>query len=141
MIVFDTDVLSFLMRAAPPVDLVRRVNEIPADAQATTAVNVGELVFGACRCERREALLAGLELLFANVAILPFDRAAAERYGQVRADLERQRLTVAEPDLRIAAICLAHDAELATGNLRHFERVPGLRVNDWLAAVRPVARA
>jgi predicted nucleic acid-binding protein len=141
MMVFDTDVLSFLMRAAPPAALVRRVNDVPPEQHATTAVNVGELVYGACRSERREALLAGLERLVSNVAVLPFDRAAAERYGRVRAELERRHLTVAEPDLRIAAICLAHDAELATGNLRHFERVPGLKVKDWLADVRPPARS
>ncbi len=39
---------------------------------------------------------------------------------------------VAEPDLRVAAIALARDATLVTGNVRHFERVPGLRIENWL---------
>ena len=37
-----------------------------------------------------------------------------------------------DADLQIAAICLAHDLTLVTGNVRHFERVPGLRVENWL---------
>ncbi len=41
---------------------------------------------------------------------------------------------VSEPDLRIASICIAAGATLATGNVRHFDRVPGLSVEDWLAS-------
>ena len=62
--------------------------------------------------------------------------AAATVYGRLRANLERDGTPMAEPDLRVAATCLRHDATLATGNLRHFERVPDLRVEDWLADYR-----
>jgi len=52
---------------------------------------------------------------------------AQRRLAEVSAG---QRLD--DPDLRIAAICVAHDLTLVTGNVRHFERVPGLRVENWL---------
>lgn len=140
MIVLDTDVLSFLMRATPPLRLVRRFASIPADQQATTAINLGELVYGAMRTERSAGLLAGIQTVRSDLVVLPFDSSAAEVYGRLRADLVRKQQTLAEPDLRIAAICLYHDAELATGNLKHFERVEGLKVSDWLADVRPGPR-
>ncbi|HSR22290.1 MAG TPA: hypothetical protein VLW53_01985 [Candidatus Eisenbacteria bacterium] len=53
----------------------------------------------------------------------------------MRADLERSGRPLAEPDLRIAAIALAHDLTLVTGNGRHFSRIPGLRVESWLAGL------
>ncbi len=53
-------------------------------------------------------------------------------YGQLRAELESTGERVAEPDLRIAAIVLARDATLVTGNVRHFARIPELRVENWL---------
>jgi tRNA(fMet)-specific endonuclease VapC len=66
------------------------------------------------------------------VRVLAFERNAAECYGSVRHELERDGRRLPDPDLRIAATALVHGAVLITGNTRHFERVPGLRCEDWL---------
>jgi predicted nucleic acid-binding protein len=137
VIVFDTDVISYVLRPSPPAGLIRRVADVDPDEQATTAVTAGELIYGAWRSSRPEYFLAALrDRVWPNIRVLSFDLAAALVYGRLRADLEREGTSMAEPDLRIAAICLRHDATLATGNLRHFERVPDLRVEDWLADYR-----
>ena len=60
--------------------------------------------------------------------ILPFDEAAANHFHR----LQSERIRIGTMDLKIAAICLAHDALLLTRNLVDFERVPGLRVENWL---------
>ena len=67
-----------------------------------------------------------------NLPILPFDTAAARRYGEVRAGLERRGTPLGDADLRIGAIALARDLTVVTGNVRHFERIPGLSVESWL---------
>ena len=137
MIVFDTDVISYVLRSAPPAGLIRRVAEIDPDEQATTSVTAGELVYGAWRSSRQDHFLAALEeRVWPHIRVLGFDLASAMIYGRLRADLERDGTPLAEPDLRIAAICLRHGATLATGNLRHFARVPELRSEDWLAVFR-----
>jgi len=58
-------------------------------------------------------------------------------YGQVRAQLESAGRPLADADLQIAATALVHDLELVTGNVKHFARVPGLRVSLVLAEARP----
>ncbi len=63
---------------------------------------------------------------------LPFDTAAARIYAEVRADLERRGTPLDGADLRIAAIALAHGHTVVTANVRHFGRVPGLPVENWL---------
>lgn len=63
-----------------------------------------------------------------KLPILPFDEAAARVFDNVR----RQRVRVGTMDLKIAAICLAHDAVLLTRNLADFEKVPGLQAENWL---------
>ena len=137
MIVFDTDVISYVLRPAPPAGLIRRVADVDPDEQAITTLTAGELVYGAWRSSRPEHFLTALrDRVWPNIRVLGFDLAAAMIYGRLRANLERDGTPMAEPDLRIAAICLRHDATLATGNLRHFERVPDLRVEDWLADYR-----
>jgi tRNA(fMet)-specific endonuclease VapC len=134
MYCFDTDVLSATMRRDPPLALIRRLAALPAAHHHTTAITVGELVYGAARSSHAD-LADRVRALIAEAArVLPFDAAAAAVYGRVRAELERGGRPLAEPDLRIAAIALAHDLTLVTGNGRHFARVSGLRVEDWLAA-------
>lgn len=129
---FDTDVLSAVMRRDPPLALVRRVALVPPDRQATTAITVGELVYGAARRGSPSLVQRLRELLESAVVIVPFDRRAAELYGELRALLERQGRRLDEPDLRIAAIARSRGLTLVTGNVRHFERVPELTVENWL---------
>ncbi len=137
MIVFDTDVLSYVLRRDPPVGLLRRIAEIDPRDQVTTSITLGELVYGAYRSKRPEYFMTRLrELLLPNLRVLAFDRKAAEVYGEVRAGLEKAGRPTAEPDLRIASICLCQDASLATGNIRHYQKVPGLKVDDWLKPFR-----
>ena len=131
MIVLDTDVVSDLMRPRPSPNLVERLAKIPASEQATTAITVGELVYGARRVDRPELYERAMRLL-AGVPVLSFDRDAAERYGSIRSELERAGMRLPDPDLRIAATVLAHNAVLITGNTRHFERIPGLSCENWL---------
>ena len=134
MYCFDTDVVSASMRHDVPLQLVRRLAAIPSDDQVTTAITLGELVYGAAR--RGSAQPAGgiRELVASGMPILPFDRVAAETYGPLRAELEREGRRLNDADLQIASIALSRDLTLVTGNVRHFARVPGLRVEDWLTA-------
>jgi tRNA(fMet)-specific endonuclease VapC len=131
---FDTDVLSAVLRRDPPLHLIRRLALVPAEEQSTTAITLGELVYGASK--RASASLAERvrELVASLVRILPFDESAAEVYGPLRATLELAGKPIGEPDLRIASIALANDLTLVSGNVRHFSRVPDLRLENWLVA-------
>lgn len=133
MYCFDTDVLSATMRRDPHLPLIRRLAQLPPSEQFTTAITLGELLYGA---ERRgsERLRARVrDLLSDAVTVLPFDEAAAEIYGSLRTRLEAEGRRLDEPDLRIASIALSRDLILVTANVRHFDRVPGLSVENWLA--------
>lgn len=66
--------------------------------------------------------------VFASWLVLPWDDDAADLFDS----LKSLRQKVGTQDLKIASICLAHDATLLTRNLADFESVPGLRVGNWL---------
>lgn len=134
MYCFDTDILSAVIRRDPPLSLIRRLAATPPGEQSTTSITLGELLYGVAK-RGSPALAERVRDLIASAGtILPFDDIAAERYGALRAALERDGRRLAEPDLRIASISLARDLTLVTANTRHFARVPGLRVENWLAA-------
>jgi predicted nucleic acid-binding protein len=131
MIVLDTDVVSNLMGPKPSAALIERIGQTPVHQQSTTAITIGELSYGAERVRRPELYRHAMQLL-ADTRVLPFDRDAAEQYGRLRSQLERGGMRLPDPDLRIAATALAHEAVLITGNVRHFERVDNLVVHNWL---------
>lgn len=90
-----------------------------------------ELFFGAYKSQRRTANLAVLGHLYAGFGSLPFDGAAAREFGRIRADLQRAGTPIGPYDLQIAAIALAHNLTLVTHNTDEFQRVAGLRIEDW----------
>jgi predicted nucleic acid-binding protein len=132
MFCFDTDVISAAMRPAPPMQLVRRLARTPVGEQCTTAITLGEILYGASRAGRPGLVERLRTLVTAAQAVIPFDGMAAEAYGPLRAELERTGKRLDGSDLRIASIALSRDLTLVTGNVRHFERVPGLRIENWL---------
>ncbi len=137
MYLFDTDILSWLARKRRPEGLMPRLAATPIAAQFTTAVNVAEIYHGIFRMASengsRETLLELFDgQVFPRLTILPFEREDARAYGRLKATLERKGRPRFEPDLQIAAIALRHRLTVVTGNVRHFQGIPGLRVENWL---------
>ena len=131
MIVLDTDAVSELLRRGPLDRLPQRLARTNPETLSTTAITLGELAYGAARVGRVD-LFAQAQRVLREVRVLDFDRSAAETYGAIRAALERKGTRLADPDLRIAAIVVGRGATLVTGNVKHFARVPGLKVENWL---------
>jgi tRNA(fMet)-specific endonuclease VapC len=130
---FDTDIVSNPLKKAPSVQLLRKLAVVPAEEQFTSTITVGEMTYGAQRSDKAAEYLARFaNEVWPNLQILPFDFDAAEVYGKLRADLEKQGTPLAEPDVRIAAIALSRGLVLVTGNARHFSRIEALTVENWL---------
>ncbi len=90
-----------------------------------------ELFFGAMKSQNPEKTLAKQKRFLSAFRSLPFTDAAAEIFGQIRADLQRQGKPIGPYDLQIAAIALANDLTLVTHNTQEFNRIKGLRLVDW----------
>jgi predicted nucleic acid-binding protein len=134
---FDTDAISEVVKPRPAAGYVRWLATIPREEQFTSAVVVGELYQGAFRSSAVARHLENVEKrVLPAVTVLPYDVAVARVYGQIRAHLESTGRPLADADLQIAATALRHELELVTGNVKHFERVPGLRVSPVLAEAR-----
>jgi tRNA(fMet)-specific endonuclease VapC len=130
----DTDILSNLMKPSPSLALIRRLASVPAEQQFVSSISLGELVYGAHRATARTAFLLQQinRVVLPNLPILPFDAHAARRYGEVRARLDQQGTPIGDADVRIAATALVLGLTVITGNVRHFQRVPDLVVENWL---------
>jgi tRNA(fMet)-specific endonuclease VapC len=128
MNLLDTDHCIAILRKQ--LDLRKHVS--PDEELATTAISVAELSHGANHSRRRDDNLARLEVLLSALSILPFDEAAGRRFGVLKAGLEAKGELLDDLDLQIASIALETDATLLTNNTKHFKRVSGLRLLNWL---------
>lgn len=133
MYLLDTDILSNLMKRKPSVRLQSRVASVPADAQFSSSITLGELIFGARKKGSSNLMQQVEDRVVSYLPMLPFDADAARRYGDIRAELERRGTPIGDADLRIASIALARGLIVVTGNTKHFERVPDLVVENWLS--------
>ena len=126
---FDTDAISETLRSRPDPSYLAWLGTIPRDDPYTSAITVGELFYGAYRAAAGGRHLAMIEdRVLPAVTVLPFDASVAQLYGRLAAELADHGTRLADADLQIAATALHHDLELVTGNLRHFERIPELRI-------------
>jgi len=128
---FDTDAISELLRPRPAMDYVSWIMKIPREEQFTSAVVIGELYKGAYRSQARERHLTNIEQrILPAVTVLPYDTGTAKIFGRIRAYLEETGTILPDADIQIASTALRHNLELVTGNLRHFRRISGLKLNS-----------
>jgi predicted nucleic acid-binding protein len=133
MYLFDTDAVSQIIRKNPSISFIRKLATVDTQLQFTTAITVGELIYGAYRSNRPWYFIEKLdELVWPNLQILSFDEGSAKVYGKLKAEMEKNGIPLTEPDLRIASIALHHKVVIVTGNVRHFSKVPGILVENWL---------
>ncbi|MBX3274199.1 MAG: type II toxin-antitoxin system VapC family toxin [Sandaracinaceae bacterium] len=90
-----------------------------------------ELLFGARKSAKVKDNLEKLKAFFVPFDSLLFDDRAAEQYGVIRAQLERDGTPIGTNDMLITSIAMAQDAELVTRNQDEFTRIAGLRVDTW----------
>lgn len=129
----DTNICIFTSKNKPLE--VRKAFERHQDQMCISTVTLMELIYGAEKSAFPERNLAVIEGLAARLPVLDYDSKAAEHTGQMRAELQKHGKIIGAYDSMIAGHARSLGLILVTNNLREFERVPGLRIEDW---ARPV---
>ncbi len=111
--------------------VAERLNALAVGEAVVCSIVKAELFFGALRSQNPIKTLDGQRLFLALFDSLPFNDAAAEHYGRIRADLTTKGTIIGGNDLLIAAIALANGLILVTHNTREFGRIPELKIEDW----------
>lgn len=133
MYLFDTDVITNVLKPSPSDSLVKKLQDIPKKSQYISSISVYEIVYGAYKSRRAEYHLQKFHtLLLPSIQLAGFDASAAYVCGALRAELESSGVPLSLADLQIASIALARDLTLITGNVKHFNRIMKLRVENWL---------
>ncbi len=126
--ILDTDTISYYLRGD---ENVRKKFLLSRHKLASTTINYSELIFGLKKRDNKN-LLPKVELIFDNIKIYDFDKNAARVFGILKALLSKDGTIVADMDLMIASIAISNDEVLISNNLKHFKKIEGLIVENWI---------
>ena len=129
--ILDTNIIIAAIQQHPKV--LSRLTQIPLARIALSSIVLGELQFGAVKSRHAAQNLANLQQYTEHMPILEVDALTSASYAKIRHQLEVTGQSIGVNDLWIAAQAVAHDCILVTHNSREFDRVDGLRSEDWLS--------
>ena len=127
----DTNICIDVIKERPP-SMPESFNR-PSGHMAISAITLSELLHGVEKSAASERILAVVENFCSRLDVLPYGPKASLHYGQIRAALERRGTPTGVNDLHIAAHARSEGLTLVSNNLREFERVEGLLLENWAA--------
>ena len=125
----DTNIAIYTLKNRPTK--VRAAFKKHSGEMCLSAVSLGELIFGAEKSARVEHNLMVIEGFAARLKVESFNAQVAAHFGQLRAELAKSGKLIGPFDMMIAGHARAMGLILVTNNRREFDRVPGLRVENW----------
>lgn len=128
----DTNIVIYVIKRRPR-EVLDTFNQHAA-RMAISAITLSELLHGAEKSSRVADNLRAVEDFTSRLEVLPYTAKASQHYGQIRASLEQAGRPIGVNDLHIAAHARSEGLTLVTNNLGEFTRIPGLLVENWVAA-------
>lgn len=126
----DTNILSDLLKH-PQGRVFQHIVDVGEESLCTSIIVACELQFGVVK-SGSSRLVQQLERILGVLTVLPLESPVDGHYAEIRTYLEQPGTPIGPNDLLIAAHSLALDLTLVTANTREFERVPALKLDNWL---------
>ena len=130
-----TNTLTYVLNARPQhQSVLDRFNQHDPRKLCLSSITLAKLRFGVEQSQRRDSTQVKLDRAIAALQVVPFEDRAARAYGSVRALLQAAGKPIGPLDTLIAAHALCQSLTLVTNHTGEFSRVPGLRIENWIAA-------
>ncbi len=126
----DTNICIYIIKNRPP-QVREKLQSFKISELCLSTITVSELMYGAYKSQFVEKNLKAIEGFLLPFEIVEYDYRASVAYGKIRADLEKKGKVIGNMDMQIAGHALSLDLLLVTNNTREFERVEGLKLDNW----------
>ena len=126
----DTNIAIYVIKRRP-IEMLKTFNQ-HAGQLCISSITLAELLHGVEKSRFVEQNLKNVESFISRLEVLEYGYKAASHYGDIQADLERKGISIGVNDLHIAGHARSEGLIIVTNNVREFERVPGLRLENWV---------
>ncbi len=126
----DTNICVYWLKGNEHIE--QKILSVGLDNVALSFLNVSELYYGAYKSQRVDANLTLIRQLTDQLNVVESDEAISEMFGEMKATLEKAGTIIDDADLFIAACAKVHGLTLVTNNVKHFRRIKGLRLENWV---------
>ena len=127
----DTNICIYIAKHKP-IEVLQRFQLLEVGQVGMSLITHGELTHGAYKSQQPQLALSKLQQLVELIPVMPIAATVSEHYGQIRSSLEKTGTPIGNNDLWIAAHALDLQVTLVTNNVREFERVPSLKLENWV---------
>ena len=128
----DTNIVIYVLKRRPKEVLA--MFNANASRMAISSITLSELFYGAEKSLNTDKNLEAVEEFVSHLDVLPYDAKASQHYGQIKAALEKKGQIIGENDIHIAAHARSHGLILVSNNVREFQRVPNLVLENWVSS-------
>ena len=127
----DTNICIYIIKQRPK-NVFNKFREYKPEDICISSITLAELEYGVAKSIYKERNKIALLGFLAPVSVLPFDDVAASKFGEIRANLEKEGQVIGGYDMLIAAHALAKELILVTNNADEFNRVEGITLENWI---------
>jgi tRNA(fMet)-specific endonuclease VapC len=127
----DTNICSYVLKNRPAT-VKAHFDKVGADALCISTIVLAELYYGAARHSKSLVIRGEIENFASRLSVMSWDEAAADHYGEIRSALKKQGTPIGAMDMMIAAHARSLKATLVSHNTKHFEKIPALRIANWV---------
>ena len=129
--ILDTNICIYISKEKP-IEVLQKFEQLEVGDVGMSMITHAELLYGAKRSQQSKKSFKDLEQLISLIPVLPFQNNVAEHYADIRSDLSNKGTIIGNNDLWIAAHVRAMDKILVSNNLKEFQRVQKLKLENWI---------
>lgn len=131
----DTNICIYIAKQKP-INVLHKFEQLSVGEVGMSTITYGELIYGAQKSQHSRKAMQILDELISVIPPIPVSTEVGHYYGEIRCKLERQGKPIGNNDLWIAAHAIVLELALVTNNVKEFERVPYLKIENWVTANR-----
>jgi len=128
--VLDTNICIYWLKGNENIE--NKILSAGIDNISISFINLSELYYGAYKSQRIDENITMIQQLSDHVNIIQSDEAISAEFGKLKAGLENTGLIIDDADIFIAACANVHGMTLVTNNAKHFRRIKGLKLVNWI---------
>ncbi len=127
----DTNICIYIIKQRPAW-VSRKFESLPLESVGISSITTSELYYGVAKSSHVQRNRQALLEFLAPLSLCPYDEQSSTHYGDLRAALEASGQVIGSLDMLIAAHAISLGVTLVTNNLREFQRVKGLQLENWV---------